>query len=154
MHSSADEKDRRAVVAHWMRWDHLCLTTFMTIVGCMALPCVQQWMCLWAGRGGPAAQGMHNGPGYPGWCDYLVANHQAGALAEPGPFWMPWFSMCILRAVLSWHACVSWHVVCVVVCCVWGMWPRCYIPVLWCVVRVGILRKVMFFHRWTGDYIT
>ena len=104
-----------------MWWDHLCLTTFMTIVGCMALPCVQQWMCLWAGRGGPAAQGMHIGPGYPEWCDYLVANHQAGALAEPGPFWMPWFSMCILRAVMSWHIRVMACGVCRVCLCVRGV---------------------------------
>ena len=124
-----------------MRWDHLCLTTFMTIVGYMAVPCVRQWMCLWAGHAGPAAQGMYNGPGDPVWCDFLVANHQAGALAEPGPFCMPWFSMCILRAVLSWQAGSFrelWHVVCVVSCCVWGMWPRCCIPVLcvWCVLGI------------------
>ena len=87
-----------------MWWDHLCRTTFMTMVGCMALPWVLLWMCLWAGQQGPAAQGMYNGPGDPGWCDFLVTNHQAGALAEPGPFWMPWFSMCVLRAVWSCHA--------------------------------------------------
>ena len=107
----------------------------MTMVGCVALPCGPPWMCMWAGLEGPAAQGVYNGPGDPGWCDFLVTNHQAGALAEPGPFWMPWFSMCILRAVWSWHACVAWLVVCVVSCLCVGDVAKVLSP---CAVVCGV----------------